>query len=170
MSSPSPIRNSVIKSPASTFALAKWPASGLDTRDVLRSPAVTCTAQYPSFITVLTCVIRLDCASITVTGIESPSSVKTRVIPHLRPTRLINRLQNAAQTLFQTRHQNFSLAISPAFAVISTNGQYTTFTNHLDTRKGQPSQNNHYHVLFLRADPTPVKPVVRDLPSTLSFF
>src|SRR5450432_3970043 len=48
---------------------------------------VTWTARYPSVLSVLTCEMRFGNASTTVTGTVTPASVKTRVMPHLRPTR-----------------------------------------------------------------------------------
>jgi hypothetical protein len=48
---------------------------------------VTCTALYPSLSTVLIWVTRLFDTSSTVTGMESPSLVKMRIMPTLRPTR-----------------------------------------------------------------------------------
>src|ERR1700689_513799 len=44
-------------------------------------------ALYPSDFSALTCEMRLGSASTTVTGTVTPASVKTRVMPHLRPTR-----------------------------------------------------------------------------------
>src|SRR5690606_9258864 len=43
--SPSSRRNSVIRSPASTFAAAKWPAWDFRTREALRVPVATCSAR-----------------------------------------------------------------------------------------------------------------------------
>src|ERR1041384_7187535 len=43
-------------------------------------------AGEPAVSTVFTCVTRLGVHSITVTGIDAPSSVNTRVMPALRPT------------------------------------------------------------------------------------
>src|SRR3984957_5377823 len=88
-SSPSPLlkRNSCEVYPAATFALAKWPASALVTREGRRLPMVTWTARYPSALSFLTCEMRFGNASTTVTGTVTPASVNTRVMPHLRPTR-----------------------------------------------------------------------------------
>src|SRR5882672_753969 len=85
-SSLSGTRNSRKTCPASVEALARWPAAALLMRDARRLPKVTCTAPYPSVAGVLICVTRLSDTSSTVTGSESPSSVKTRVMPTLRPT------------------------------------------------------------------------------------
>src|SRR3989344_79315 len=100
-------RNSWMISPASTPALARWPASGLVTRDALREPNVNCKATQPSFSWVLTWVTRLLDTSTTVTGTASPSSVNRRIMPTLRPSnprellRLIGFLQNS-------HHHNFN--------------------------------------------------------------
>src|ERR1700685_544236 len=87
--SPSPLlkRNSWEVLPAATLALAKWPASALDTRDGRPRPVVICIARYPSVLSFLTCERRFGNASTTVTGTVTPASVNTRVMPHLRPTR-----------------------------------------------------------------------------------
>jgi hypothetical protein len=50
------------------------------------SPKPICTAEYPSFSTVLTCVTMHGPAWITVTGMALPSSVKVRVMPSFEPS------------------------------------------------------------------------------------
>src|SRR5882672_630796 len=80
-------RNSRSAEPPSTPALAKCPAAGLLMRDALRTPWVSWTAAYPSMAIVLIWVTRLLPTSSTVTGTDSPSSLKMRVMPTLRPSK-----------------------------------------------------------------------------------
>src|SRR6266853_6786485 len=74
-------RNSVTLRLGSTLATANWPRSAFGRYTVLRVPEPSCSATYP-FFSVVRCPSTWQLPSFsTVTGICSPVSVKTRVIP-----------------------------------------------------------------------------------------
>src|SRR6266853_4559627 len=74
-------RNSVTLRLGSTLATANWPRSAFGRYTVLRVPEPSCSATYPFFSVVRwPSTWQLPSFS-TVTGICSPVSVKTRVIP-----------------------------------------------------------------------------------------
>ena len=82
-----PTRNSRMISPASTPALARWPASGLvDAARPCASRTRPAGRRSRRSSSVLTWVTRLLDTSSTVTGTASPSSVKMRIMPTLRPS------------------------------------------------------------------------------------
>ena len=80
------LKNSFNTYLASTPAFAKWPAIALVTRGA--AYPINHLNRIAISLRRLTCATRLifDTSS-TVTGIDTPSSVKMRVMPTLRPTR-----------------------------------------------------------------------------------